>query len=183
MKILGVAIVMVALLASCGDKDKKSSGSSDSGMNAAYYLQDSIANNFEYYKSNTDELRGEEEKINEKLTELQMELSKLAQMYESKMAQGQLAPNGQKFYENKIREIQLEMQSIQESEGAVLNEKNLDFTKDLIEKMEQYAKEFSEENGYSILFAKQSGGQILYMDESKDVTMDFIEYMNEQEKK
>lgn len=174
---------MVALLASCGDKGKKTTGSSDSGMSVAYYLQDSIVENFDYYKTNTEKLRAEEEAINIRLNELQVEVSKLAQMYETKMAQGKLAPNGQKFYQNKIGEIQKEMQSIQESEGAVLNEKNLDFTKELIEKMEQYAKEYSEENGYSILFARQTGGQILYMDETKDVTMEFIGYMNEQEKK
>ena len=184
MKILGVAIVMVALLASCGDKGgKTTTGSSESTLSVAYYVQDSIAENFEFYKTNTEKLRGEEEVINEKLTELQMEGAKLAQMYEAKMAQGQLAPNGQKYYQNEIGKIQKEMQSVQESEGAVLKEKSIDFEKDLVEKMEQYSKEFAEENGYNLILTKGGLGSILYADESMDVTMDFIEYMNEQEKK
>ena len=174
---------MVALLASCGDKGKKSSGSSNSRLNIAYYVQDSIAENFEFYKTNTEELRADEEVINAKLTELQMEGAKLAQMYESKMAQGQLAPNGQKYYQNEIGKIQKEMQSIQESEGAVLTERGAEFDKDLFEKMDTYAKEYAKENGLSMILTKGQLSSILYIDESMDITMDLIEYMNEQEKK
>ncbi len=181
MKIIGLAIVMLATLSACGGK--KEVGGSSNDMKIVFYVKDSIPENFEYYKTNSEELRTEEESINKRLGDLQMEGGKLANQYETKMAQGVLAPNGRAFYENKIKTIQDEIRSIQESEGVVLNDKAAKFEKDLLEKMDKHSKQYAADHKINLFLAKEKMGGILYADSTLDVTMDFIKYMNEQEKK
>ena len=185
MKILGVAIVLVALLASCGEKGNKASGSSSDSKAelAAFYYQDSIVEHFKFYKDESTDLEIEMRNFQEMLVELQNEgQQKMNNLQIQQQAQA-LSPNQIKRKQSEIQAIGDKIDLLQKTDGAELEKKNADFTQELIEKMEQYAKEYSENNGYTILFARQTGGQILYMDESKDVTMDFIKYMNEQEKK
>ena len=75
------------------------------------------------------------------------------------------------------------MTSLEQTEGAELTEKADEFQKELLDKLDQYGKEFAEKNGFSLILAKEKMGAILHGDASMDVTMDLIEYMNEQDKK
>ena len=185
MKILGVAIVMIALLASCGDKGKKKSesASSSGGEVAAYYWQDSIPGHFKFYKDESADLEIEMREYQEIVMKLQNEGQQKMQNLQIQQSAGALSQIDIANKNRAIEAIGKKIEVLQQTDGAALEKKNAEFTKELIEKMETYAKEFSEENGYTILFVRQTGGQILYMPESKDVTMDFIQYMNDQEKK
>lgn len=73
------------------------------------------------------------------------------------------------------------MQVLQETEGADIERQNYEGNLEVIEKLEKYAKEYAEDHGYTMILAWQQAGQILYIDPSMDITMDFINYMNEQE--
>jgi outer membrane protein len=183
MKILGLAIVMVAVLAACGDKEKKGGGSSSSEMKIAYYVKDSVATHFTFFKESQEEIAKIEEEVGGKANALQQEYGKIANEYQSKLAQGLLSKNGEAFYTKKLQGLQLEMTSLEQTEGADLNKKAEKFQKELLEKLDKYGKEFAEKNSFNIILAKEKMGSILYADESMDVTMDFINYMNEQEKK
>lgn len=183
MKILGVAIVMVALLASCGDKEKTTSGSNSSELSVVYYIKDSVATHFTYFMESQEEIEAMEAEVGAKANELQMQYQKLGGEYQSKMQRGQLSKNGEAFYSKKLQALQLEMTSLEQTEGAELNSKAEKFQEDLLEKLDTYGKEFAEKNKYNLILAKEKMGSILYADESMDVTMDLIEYMNDQEKK
>ena len=184
MKILGVAIVMVALLASCGDKGNKTSGSSSSSdLNVAFYIKDSVATHFTYFMESQEEIEAMEAEVSAKANELQQKYGQLANEYQTKMQRGLLSKNGEAFYSKKLQDLQLEMTSLEQTEGAELNKKAEKFQEDLLEKLDTYGKEFAEENKLNLILAKEKMGSILFADESMDVTMDLIEYMNEQEKK
>ena len=184
MKILGLAIVMVAVLASCGDSGKKNNESDDSSaLSIAYYVKDSISTNYTYFKESQEEIAEMEEKLAVKVNALQQDYAKYANEYQSKMQRGLLSKNGETFYTNKIQKLQLEMTSLEQTEGAELTEKADEFQKELLDKLDQYGKEFAEKNGFSLILAKEKMGAILHGDASMDVTMDLIEYMNEQDKK
>jgi outer membrane protein len=185
MKILGVAIVMIALLASCGDKGKKSggAGSDSSGEVAAFYFQDSISEHFKYYKDVSTDLEIEVRKYEEMEMKINQEGQTLQNNYQRQKVAGMLSANEDRRKQQAIGKIGEKLQILQQTDGVALQKKNADFMETLIEKMEKYAKEYSKKNGYTILFARQKGGQILYMPDSKNVTMEFINYMNSQEKK
>lgn len=185
MKILGLVIVMVAVLASCGDNGKKSGGSSSdsNGEVAAFYYQDSIAEHFKFYKDASTELEIEIRKYQEMEMKINQEGQILQNNYQRQKAAGMLSVNQDRQKIREIEKVGEKLQILQQTDGLSLEKKNADFTEELIEKMEAYAKEYSEKNGYTILFVRQKGGQILYMNDTKNVTMDFIKYMNEQENK
>jgi len=183
MKILGVAIVMVALLASCGGNEKKSSGSDSAEMKIVFYIKDSVATHYTYFMESQEEIEKLEEEVATKANDLQQKYAKLGNEYQSKMQRGLLSKNGEAYYSKKLQELQLEMTSLEQTEGAELNEKAEEFQEELLDKLDQYGKEFAEENGYTMILAKEKMGAILFADETLDVTMDLIEYMNEQDKK
>lgn len=183
MKILGLAIVMIAVLASCGDKGTKSVSAEEGAENAAYYYQDSIANHLKYFKDVSADLEVEIRNYQEMEMKLNKEGQTLQNNFERQKAAGMLSAIEIDRKQREIAKIGEQLQILQQTDGVSLEQKNADFTKDLIKKMETYAKEYCEKNGYTMLLARQMGGQILYMPDSKNVTMDFIKYMNEQEKK
>ena len=185
MKILGVVIVMIAVLASCGDNGKKSNeSSSDSNRDvAAFYYQDSIPENFKFYKDASTDLEIEMRDYQEIVMKLQNEGQQKLNNLQIQQQAGALSQNQIAQKNRAIEAIGKKIDILQKTDGAALEKKNAEFTEELIEKMETYAKEYSEENGYTVLFARQRGGQILYMSETKNVTVGFIKYMNEQENK
>ncbi|PHR17264.1 MAG: hypothetical protein COA38_20955 [Fluviicola sp.] len=183
MKILGLVIVMIAVLASCGGKEKKTGGSSSSEMNIAFYVKDSVATHFTFFMESQKEIEGIEAEVGAKANVLQQEYAKYAGEYQSKMQRGLLSKNGETFYTKKIQELQLEMTSLEQTEGAELNSKAEKFQTELLDKLDQYGKEFAEKNNYNLILAKEKMGSILFGAKSMDITMDFIEYMNDQENK
>ncbi|MDG1334216.1 MAG: OmpH family outer membrane protein [Crocinitomicaceae bacterium] len=183
MKILGVAIAMIALLASCGDKETKPTNSSDSGLSVVFYVKDSVATHYTYFMESQEEIVEMEAAVGAKANELQQQYGQLANEYQSKMQRGLLSKNGESYYTKKLQDLQLEMTSLEQTEGAELNKKAEKFQEELLEKLDAYGKEFAEKNGYNLILAKEKMGGIMYADESMDVTMDLIEFMNEQDKK
>ena len=75
-----------------------------------------------------------------------------------------------------------EVYRIQQTDGGKLESESMNANEVLIGKIEQYAKEFSEENGIDVLLSKAKGGQIAYISGSFDVSSEFIDYMNKKEK-
>lgn len=175
---------MVALLASCGDKDKKTSGSgSSSDVSIAFYIKDSVATHFTYFMESQEEIEKMEAEVGAKANELQQQYAKLGNEYQTKMSRGLLSKNGEAYYSKKLQELQLEMTSLEQTEGAELAQKAEEFQESLLEKLDTYGKEYAEKNNFNLILAKEKMGAIMYADESMDITMDLIEYMNEQEKK
>lgn len=180
MKIIGLAIIVGALLASCGGS--KQAGVSSNDMKIAFYIKDSVAVHFEFFKNNEEKIKKMEEEVQGKANALQQEYAKYAGEYQNKMAQGLLSKNGEAFYQNKIKGLELEMTSLEQTEGAELAKKAEEFQTELLEKLDAYAKEYANDHKINLFLAKEKMGSILYADSTMDVTMDFIKFMNDKVK-
>lgn len=183
MKILVTAIVSIAVLASCATNNGKSGNHTSSSLKIAYYVQDSVASNYTFFKESQEEISALDKSVSEKAAKFQQQYQQYATEYQSKMQRGLLSKNGETFYQNKIQEIEKEMMSLEQTEGAELAKKAEEFQKEFLERLEKHAKEYAEENDYNLILAKEKVGVVLYGDESMDITMDFIEFMNKQDKK
>ncbi|MDG1428489.1 MAG: OmpH family outer membrane protein [Crocinitomicaceae bacterium] len=181
MKSIVLAIGLVVGLASCGEKSE-SGATADSEMKIAYYVQDSISEHLDYFISSQDEIEELERAYNEKVAKFQGEYQRLGGEYQSKMAQGLLSANGEKYYQKQLQGLELEMTSLQQTEGLSLETKARDFQLSLIEKLADYGKEYANENGITLFLAKDNLGTIAYADSSMDITMKFIDFINEKEK-
>ncbi len=180
MKIIGLVLIVGALFASCGGNNE--SGVSSNDIKIAYYVKDSVAENFEYFKKTQATIQGMEEELQGKANELQQQYSEYASQYQTKMAQGQLSKNGEAFYQQKIKAIELELTSLEQTEGAELAKKAEKFQIELLEKLDKYSEEYANKHKINLFLAKEKMGSILYADSSMDVTMDFIKFLNEKVK-
>ena len=180
MKIIGLAIIVGALLASCGGS--KQAGVSSNDIKIAFYIKDSVAEHFEYFKNTQEKIQKMEEEVQGKANELQQQYSKYATEYQNKMSQGLLSKNGEAFYQQKIKAIELELTSLEQTEGADLARQAEEFQTELLEKLDKFGKEYASDHKINLFLAKEKMGSILYADSTMDVTMDFIKFMNDKVK-
>lgn len=172
------------LIASCGEsKDGNGSGSSEEmgEMKFAYYIKDSIPGNFTYFIDAQSQLEAKAKVYEEKLMKLQQEGQILLDSYQRQNAAGLLSTNQAKGFEQQISMKQQQIQVLQETDGMALERESNEGNEELIKKLEDYGKNYAKEHGITIFLARETAGQILYIDSIMNVTMDFIKYMNEQE--
>lgn len=182
-KIFLLGLIGLVTLAACGEKKstKNADKADDAQMKIAYYIKDSVPNNLIFYKEFIGDIEVKAKAFEERLMKLQQEGQNMLQSYQRQMQAGLLSQNQAQAFEQRIQKKQEQMQVLQETEGADIERENYDGNIEVIEKLEKYAKQYAEDNGYTIMLAWQQAGQILYIDPSMDVTMDFINFMNEQE--
>ncbi len=182
MKKVIFGLSMIALLASCGGNESTNNTAEASGptgeLKIAYYMQDSVATSFTYFKDKQEKLEAKARKLEEQLMGLQQELQTMGANYQRKMSAGLLSQNDAAAYERRLAQKQQQIQVLQQTDGADIERESYEATMDLMEKMESYGKSFSQENGYNVLLNWQSGGQVLYIDSTMDVTSEFIKYIN-----
>ena len=150
-------------------------------MSIAYYIKDSIPGNFTYYKEMQADLDARAKEFEAKMIAIQQEGQRMMANYQRKMQAGLLSANAAAVEEQKIAKKQEQMQVLEQTDGAAIQQDSYERNLELIEKMEKYGKEYAGTHGYSIFFGRESAGQILYIDSTMNVTMDFIEYMNKRE--
>lgn len=182
-KIFLLGLIGLLTLASCGEKksSKTAEKADEAQLKIAYYIKDSVPNNLIFYKEFATDIEEKAKVYEERLFKLQQEGQNMLQSYQRQMQAGLLTQNQAQSYEQRIQKKQEQMQVLQETEGADIERQNYEGNLAVIDKLEKYAKQYSEENGYTMMFAWQQAGQILYMEPSMDVTMDFINFMNEKE--
>lgn len=174
--ILGAGIVLA--LASCGSKNESGEAANSEGVKMGYFVKDSLLTGFDYYRVNQEDFQKDEFALRNEMAKFQEEGQKMMAQMNTKMRQGLLSENGQKYYENELQKIQLELTSLEQTKGAALQERALKFNEEIVEMLDKYCAEFSQENGLNALFGKEVGGQIYYMDASMNYTDKFLEFLN-----
>lgn len=165
------------------EKSVESQGdkASVSGVNIAYYNQDSIATRFRFYREIDSILR-------EKELNFQKELEAKYRSYQAYEAGIQKKMENNEITGYQIEEIQQtamqKQQSIQQFEqqrGAALQKESLKYQTALMNKIAEAGKEFSSSREIDMLLFYQKGGQITYINNAMNVTDDFINYLNKRE--
>ena len=184
MKKVLVMIAALMLITSCGDSKEGNNGGSSAeigDISFAYYNKDSIPGNFTYFIDAQSKLEDKAKVYEEKLMKLQQEGQILLDSYQRQNAAGLLSANQAKGFEQQISMKQQQIQVLQETDGMALERESNEGNEELIKKLETYGKNYAKNHGITVFLARETAGQILYMDSTMDVTMDFIKYMNEQE--
>lgn len=160
---------------------KRQMGNDTSGVAIAYYIQDSIATNFDFYREVDSMLKSKEMKF-------QKELESRIRSYQEYEADIQRRMNNNEITGYQLEDIQKtaaqKQQSIsrfEQQRGSELQKESLDYQTALMNKISEAGKEFSEKNNIDILFFYQKGGQITYISNAFDVTNKFVNYLNKRE--
>lgn len=187
-KTLLIIGLLAATLTACGDKKNEGAIDTDNlplnpstDMSIAFYVQDSVPNQFEFYKTAQAEIEAKAEAFQAKLMRLQKEYQDLGGDFQGKVQANVLSQNQIEAYQQRIANKQAQMMQVQQNEGGQLEQEQFEGNILLINKIEGYAKEFAEQKGYTIFLSKGTGGNVMFVDPSMDVTTEFIAYMNDQE--
>ena len=185
MKNLGILLGALLLFAACGGEDEKKVGGEEidlpdmADVKFAFYVEDSIPSHFTYFIKAQTELEGKAAAFQQKLFGLQQKGQQIVGEYQR--LQGQLSENQNIEYQRRIGTIENQIQTLQGTEGMQLEQESMNGTAKMQEKLQKYGKEYAEEKGIEIFLTKGMAGSVLHIDPSMDVTMDFIEFMNERE--
>ena len=178
------------VLSSCGGGDTKKEGSKTpkvesrdmNGLKIAFYDQDSVAAKFDFYVNTQEELGNKRAALENKIAVQQKAYQDAAMALQRGLQANSLSQVQIEGYQRKMQRSEEEVYRIQQTDGGKLESESMNANEVLIGKIEQYAKEFSEENGIDVLLSKAKGGQIAYISGSFDVSSEFIDYMNKKEK-
>jgi len=191
---LGIAIVGVfALLTSCGEgKDKKENqpveiveninvSGNGSGVIIAYYNQDSLKSHYNYYREQDSIMVIKGTAFQNELARRNKDLENYISVNDAKAQQGLLSQNDIAMIQQKIQQKQNTLMQYQQSTGGKLEQETYDILNIIGNRIDTFGKEYCDEKGIQVLFAYSKGGQITYINNSLDVTADFIDYLNKKQ--
>ena len=193
LNILSLSLALIFVTVSCGEKSvagedgqvvvqRKVKSDSTDGLAIAYYVQDSIATGFNFYRSIDSMLRAEEKEFERQLRSRYENY----QAYENKIRQRMEAGEITGYQLDEIQEEAMRKQeaiaNFERQRGGELQRESMKYQSALMNKISEAGREFSEKNGIDMLFFYQKGGQITYISNAFDVTEDFIKFLNKREK-
>ena len=181
-------------MASCGSdqEDKKEKEetviktevtSTNAGdLTIGYYDLQKLSTDFDFMREADERLKKEGQSIQDELVYWQQSLESNYTKLQEGMNKGILTLAEQQSLGKKVEQAQANLANIQQSKAMAFNEKQTDFNMKLEAKVLAYSEEFAKANGLKLLFARGPGSGISYIDESFDVTDEFIDFMNARQK-
>lgn len=185
---IGLGLLLSVTACSSSNSTKKDNstktinkGVADSTLTIAFYYQDSIATQFDFYREIDSIVKG-------KQLSFQKELEGKMRAFQNYQAEIQKRYDNNEITGYEIEGIQRAMAQKQQSiaafrdqKGGALQKKVMQYTIALSNKIDAAAKEFSKEKGIDLLLYYQQGGQITFINSAYDVTENFIDYLNQRE--
>lgn len=189
-KLLFVGAVALSLAACKSEKgrdnDTKSEiktgvASTEGGVKIAYYVLDSVVETFEVYKQEMEAFEKEGTQLQSQLGSIQQEYERVYTEYEKGVRQQVLTPNQIANLEQRLGGLQQKMADFQNTKMAAYQQKQIEATAAIQNKITKYSEEFSKANDIDLFLVSGTGSQVAYGNPSMDLTVKFVAYMNEQE--
>ena len=151
------------------------------GLKIAYYNSDTLKEQFVFFKEQDSLMTSKQKVFESELQRKQQEFEAFISKNEGMMKQGLLSENEQAALSQKAQAMQKQIMDYQQNQGQALEKEAIDKMTVIGNKVEKFAKEFSQKNKIDVLLIHGKGGQIGYIDTSMDVTKEFVNYLNEKQ--
>jgi outer membrane protein len=151
------------------------------GLKIAYYNSDTLKEQFVFFKEQDSLMTSKQKAFESELQRKQQEFEAFISKNEGMMKQGLLSENEQAALSQKAQAMQKQIIDFQQNQGQALEKEAIDKMTVIGNKVEKFAKEFSQKNKIDVLLIHGKGGQIGYIDTSMDVTKEFVNYLNEKQ--
>jgi outer membrane protein len=151
------------------------------GLKIAYYNSDTLKEQFVFFKEQDSLMTSKQKAFESELQRKQQEFEAFISKNEGMMKQGLLSENEQAALSQKAQAMQKQIMDFQQNQGQALEKEAIDKMTVIGNKVEKFAKEFSQKNKIDVLLIHGKGGQIGYIDTSMDVTKEFVNYLNEKQ--
>ena len=151
------------------------------GLKIAYYNSDTLKEQFVFFKEQDSLMTAKQKAFESELQRKQQEFEAFITKNEGMMKQGLLSENEQVALSQKAQSMQKQIMDFQQNQGQALEKEAIDKMTVISNKVEKFAKEFSQKNKIDVLLIHGKGGQIGYIETSMDVTKEFVNYLNEKQ--
>ncbi len=150
-------------------------------LKIAYYDQDSMKLNFEYYKQQDKIVQKKQLAFNAIIEKKRAEGQSYLEMYSKRAQNNELSQDDMKGYEENLQKMEAEIMQYQQVEGAKLEQETMKKLEVIGNKIESFSKKYCLEHGIDILLIYAKGGQFNYINPSMNVTKEFTAYLNQNE--
>tara|TARA_B100001758_G_C18173000_1_gene485329 strand:- start:43 stop:654 length:612 start_codon:yes stop_codon:yes gene_type:complete len=185
-------LAVVLIFSSCSDGDVKEKviekqvnlvSKDSSGLVLAFYNFDSLRLRFEYYKNMEDQLAKSGISLKNKYQAKTVKYQNYVNKKQKDIEAGLLSQNEMMQVQQKAGQMEQEIIEFQQREATKLEVDRMQKQQDINSKVESFGKIFSELHGIDVLFQYSTGQQINYINPNMDVTTDFINFLNTEQKK
>ena len=186
-KILLFFAVSTVLIFGCSEEKPKPSTTPNverrdmKGLKIAYYNSDTLKEKFILFKEQDSIMTGKQKAFEAELQKKQQEFEAFMTKNQSLAKQGLLSENEQVALSQKAQTMEQQIAEYQQTQGQAFQKEAVDKMTVMGNKVEKFAKEFSQKNKIDILLIHGTGGQIGYIDNAMDVTKEFVNYLNEKQ--
>jgi Skp family chaperone for outer membrane proteins len=175
---------------SCGNDPKKEKKDTKpkvevrntKGLKIAYYSNDSIKEKFEYYKREDASVTKKQKAFQAELERRSNEYDNFVQRKDQEARNGLLSENEIMLVQQKAQQMQASIMQYQQTQGAKIETETMKKLESINKKIEALGKKYCELHGIDILLIHGEGGQLNYINPSMDVTTEFINFLNENQK-
>lgn len=186
-KILVLAAMVSLTIIGCSEKKPATSTTTSvekrdmKGLKIAYYNSDSLKEKFIFFKEQDSLMNAKQKSFEAEMQRKQGEFEAFITKNEGLMKQGLLSENEQVALSQKAQAMQKQIADYQQNQGQALEKEAIDKMTVIGNKVEKFAKEFSQKNKIDILLIHGKGGQIGFIESNMDVTKEFVNYLNEKQ--
>lgn len=183
--VLALAVVALYILHFTGIGTGRKSGSEISmatgsaAGNSIFYVQiDSVISNFDMANDLSGELESKFNSSDATLKSKQESYQKEVNDYQQKMQRGLITRSDAQNIEQQLYVKQQDLMRLQQELTAEINEKQVVMNRQVIDAIMVYLKENSTQYNYKYVLGTSFGGNILYANDSLDITRSITEGLN-----
>ena len=183
---LATAIAIVSVMSACGNKETKTEStaakttvSTDANKDKIVFVDsDSLLNQYEYFKVLKTKMEAKGKAADADLKAKGQAFQRDMQQYQSQA--NSMTAEQRAATEERLGRKQQELQAYQQNAGAAFQNEQAKEQEALYNKVADFLKTYAKEKGYKMVLKYQKGmGDILFADESLDVTREVIKGLNE----
>ncbi len=183
---LATAIAIVSVMSACGNKETKTEGTAakpaatvDANKDKIVFVDsDSLLNQYEYFKVLKTKMEAKGKAADADLKAKAQAFQRDAQQAQAQI--GSMTAEQRAATEERLGRKQQELQAYQQNAGAAFQNEQAKEQEALYNKVSDYLKIYAKDKGYKMVLKYQKGmGDILFADESLDVTSEVIKGLNE----
>lgn len=183
--VLAVAVIVLYILffTGTGSKNIKNEAGSGTGVRAGsdiYYVQiDSVLSNYDMAKDLAGQLETKFTSSDATLKSKQESYQKEVNDYQYKVQRGLVTRADAQNLEQQLYAKQQDLVNLQQNLSEEINEQQIVMNRQVIDAIMQYMKESSEQYNYEYVLATSFGTNVLYANDSLDITKSVIAGLNE----
>jgi len=185
--ILGAAVIVLFVLYFTGDADEMPSeqkrvadtSSVNAGpANIAYFKIDSVLANWELYYDMQDKLSSKQQQLESDFQSKSESFMKRVEDAQYKIQRGLVTRAEAEQLQQQLAQEEQNLMGLQNNYSAQLQEEGVVKNRQMLDKIEQFLKDYNVDKGYDYIFSYTFGGNLFYADDAHDITNEVIEGIN-----